>query len=211
MVERKTVIGSTDRERGLCCRRITVDLDGVCVMAMPLAIDWVNQKYKTSYTIEQMNHWGWLEQSLQNDLGLSKEQSVAVWSNPEVMSKAPPVSGSIRAVQALTLRGAEIFFATARQSVLREVTFAWLERNLPFIRPEQVLIRNDNHSLGGTLFKMETIKRIKPDLHVEDSTEIASMLSGIQVVLVKQNWNQEAPPEMRKNWYEIYKMAVYGQ
>lgn len=208
MVEKEPI--AIFKERRLAYKKITVDLDGVMVMAMVTALDWVNKRYGTNYVLQQINSWGALENSLQKDFGISKEEAFAVWLEPKVLLEAPPVSGSIRAIQALTMRGADITFVTARRSMLREVTLAWVERHMPNIKPQQVLMQPEPDR-RGTPFKIETVKRLNPDLHVEDIPEIANMLDGINVVLVKQNWNLDAPNFIRKSWFEIYRMIVYGK
>lgn len=200
----------SSREKGLAFRRVTVDIDGVMGLSMIPALAWVNRKYHTNYVLGKSFLWGThiLEEILEKDLGISHEEAFAVWLEPEVMLAAPPVRGSVRAIKRLGLKGAEIYFVTARRGTLRGLTFSWLQKYLP-IDPDQLLMQPPE-GREGTLFKTDTIRRLSPDWHIDDSHELVVKLDGVNVVLVKQPWNQDAPSHLRKSWPEIYEMIVNG-
>lgn len=200
------------RERQLAFRRITVDIDGTVVMLAIPVIEAVNRRFGTDYSLKQLDAYGWLDKKLQADCGLSAEEACRVWFDIESCRAAPPIHSAVRALRALTLRGAELFFVSARPPFNKEVTEEWFKRHLPFLaETSQVMVRENMTSLRGIETKVQKIREIAPDIHVEDSWEVASLLCGIKVVLVKQSWNQEAPQELRKSWFEIYHFLVHGR
>lgn len=200
------------KERGLAFRRITVDIDGTVVMLDVAVIEAVNRRFGTHYCLEQINTYGWITKKLQEDFGLSEEEAYRVWFDIESCRQAPPIHSAVRVLKALTLRGAELFFVSARPPFNKAVTEEWFKRHLPFLNESsQVVVRENMESLRGIEAKVQKIREIAPDIHVEDSWEVASRLGGIKVVLVRQSWNQEAPAELRKSWPEIYHFLVHGK
>lgn len=194
----------------LAYRRITFDVDGVLAMSAVSVIEAINHKYQTTYSLDQMNRWEFLETDLQKRLGISKEESYDIWLLPGVMLNAPPISDAIEIVHDLSKMGAQITFITSRSGILREDTLSWFGKYLPFVTPDQLLTQ-PGHERQGTKFKVETLRRLHPDLHIDDSMELVPMLDGLKVVLVPQPWNQDAPEHLRKTWPEIHRMIVNGQ
>jgi len=197
-------------ERRLNYRRITFDVDGVLAMSAVSVIEAINHKYQTTYSLDQMNRWEFLETDLQKRLGISKEESYDIWLLPGVMLNAPPIDEAIEIVRDLTQKGAEITFITSRRGTSREDTLSWFGKYLPFVTPDQLLTQ-PGHERQGTKFKVETLLKMRPELHIDDSMELIPMLKGINIALISQPWNQSAPAKIRKTWPEIHRMIVNGQ
>lgn len=199
------------KERGLAFRRITVDIDGTVIMLPIPVIEAVNRQFGTKYSLEQFDAYEWLNEKLQSDFDLTEEEAYRIWFDIESCRSAPPIHPAPRVLKALTLREAELFFVSARPPFNKEVTEWWFKHHLPFLTEPRIVVREKMESLRGIEAKVQKIREIAPDIHIEDSWTVASLLEGIKVILVKQNWNQEAPAELRKDWFEIYHFLVHGE
>ena len=197
----------------LTYRKITVDIDGVvAVVPIDKVVALVNQLYGTDYRADQLNSFGWLEKTLARDFGLSEEEAFgAVWNNEDIYRQARVALGARKALEDLTRLGAQMDFVTGRASFLRDCTFAWFVNNLPFVKQNRIWIR-ENENLSRSEFKIKKILELQPQVHLEDSFEITQQLNqyGIQTVLFRQLWNQEAPQELRKDWLDAYQFLVRG-
>lgn len=173
----------------------------------------VNQLYGTDYRVDQLNSFGWLEKTLARDFGLSEEEAFgAIWNNENIYRQASVALGARKALEDLTHLGAQIDFVIGRASFLRDCTFVWFGDSLPFVKQDQIWIREDE-GLSRDEFKIKKVLELQPQVHLEDSFEITQQLNqyGIQTVLFRQLWNQEAPQELRKDWLEAYHFLVHGR
>lgn len=196
------------KEHQLRFRRFSVDVDGVVASSITSMLDWVNQEFGTSYRADDVIHFDWVQEELKEKFGVPLDKVNVIWSNPDIMFKASPVTGAIDALHDLSLRGAEIFFVTARSAIVRNVTYEWFARHFPFVSREQIFIRQDA-SVHGKEFKIGKIKALDVEAHIEDGLEIVQALDGIPVILLNSPWNQHGQVGIRKNnWDEIYRFLI---
>lgn len=99
----------------------------------------------------------------------------------------------------------KIHFVTARDEIMREVTFEWMKR---------YSISMDTISFLGSHNKVGKAKELQCDVFIEDRLENALQLSefDFQVLLVDCNYNQGKLPNnivRVKNWEEIDEWIYY--
>ncbi len=196
--------GKINKKR-LAFNRITIDIDGVLADSCDAAVARANKQFHKNFNTEDLVEFGWLERTLAKELGVPQSEVFnLIWSDPEVYRQAPLVTGAKAALEEMLNLGIQISFVTTRAPSLRNVTLDWFGDYLPFVDTGLIRLRQDIN-VSSEEFKINEIKKLDAQLHIDDSYETAGRLQalGIEVFLVKQNWNQVAPDTLRKSWPEI--------
>lgn len=192
-------------KKHLAFDRITIDIDGVLANSCDAAVVRANKQFHKNFSTKDLIEFGWLEQTLAKEFGISQSEVFSlIWSDPEVYRQAPLVTGAKAALKEMLNLGIQMSFVTTRAPSLRSVTLDWFGDYLPFVDTGLIRLRQDIN-VSSEEFKINEIKRLDAQLHIDDSHETAGRLQtlGIEVFLVKQNWNQAASDNLRHDWPEI--------
>lgn len=117
-----------------------------------------------------------------------------------VYEEAYLMDGVKEVIDELILSGDEVHYVTARSRDIDSVTKSWID--------SQGLDGSKVVSLSGNLGKVETAKKLRCDIFIEDDPENAINLSkeGFKVILFDTNYNKEIDGENITrvgNWKEI--------
>lgn len=174
---------------------LCIDIDGT-VTTPYYWIKYANDHFNVNLKPQDVN-----EYDIHNVLGVSKEEYFEFYNDlGELMhSKAKLRSRAKRVLYKLS-QYHKIFYVTAREKKMTDVTYSWInKRKLPF---------NEVHVLGSH-YKVDKAKELNCDIFIEDRYENALELSdaGFKVLLIDCNYNRYSIPKeitRVKDWDEIY-------
>lgn len=101
-----------------------------------------------------------------------------------------PIMPGVELVKSLMMAGHDIVWITGRPEKYKEDTLKWLANNIYDGKPEKVhrLVMRENAELLNNIYaKVKYYKREKPDLVIEDFTDITELLNqcGIMTMIVR--------------------------
>lgn len=170
---------------------ISFDIDGVIVDTAFHAIKLFNHRFKQNKKTTDLTSffiiYEWICEIL-NDDKLALQEAIKIWNNEDVLSKSPPMKGAQELTKKLLDEGNEVHYITSRPNFVRQITYDWFQKWLPWVRIESIHISPDTNGLQRS-FKVEKIKDMKPSIHFEDSLEHAGDISKASPGMVRQPWN----------------------
>lgn len=213
------------KERILRYRKIGVDFDGVVTLSEVPVLAELNRRFKETgakFTRKDITEWEWIVKTRKlRHLPEEERQSLnqEIWNNPEVLLAAPPRPGALATLKKLNNLGANLNFVTSREPHLWEVTHEWFSRWLPWVRSEQIYIRDEKKDsfsgilLSGRMFKAFVTQGLALEVFIEDDPEAAELLAThTQVLLMKHKINKafrkknESPSiTVVDGWSKVYR------
>lgn len=117
-----------------------------------------------------------------------------------VYMEAELLEGSLEVIEKLIENGDKVFFVTARQKAIENITKEWLKK--------VGLDKIETYSLDGNDSKVLTAKKLNCTYFIEDDPNNATNLlnEGISVILLDNNYNKDVEGEKLirvKNWKNI--------
>ncbi|MFA6603137.1 MAG: hypothetical protein WCT01_05045 [Candidatus Shapirobacteria bacterium] len=137
--------------------------------------------------------WNTLSQVATQHLGsqIASQINQCCWYTPEVLRKAPPEPGVLKAMAFLNrLPQAQVHTITTRLPHLRECTQDWYAQHAPWMNDGRLHLR-ENTQCTGDEFKLATARELKVSWFVEDNADTFDLLSknGIPATLISRPWN----------------------
>lgn len=173
---------------------ICVDIDGTITSPYHF-IPYLNEVFQKNITEEECTTHKWEElygSDIKELYYEFNEKYIHSYKEAEVVEGAKDIIRELN-------KKHNVYFVTARDELLTEVTKNWLNYN-GFSEMEVYLLGSDH--------KIDKAKDLKCDIFIEDnpSNSIALANEGIQVLLVDTNYNKETEHEnivRVSNWSEI--------
>ncbi len=166
--------------------KIGIDVDGTVAFSAIPVMNKVNEDFKTNAGMEIVSRWyavrdfvyrQYRARNIAADLALkmAKRYDDCVWTNPEVLGKAPLVEGTSEFILRLNSLGIEYYFITSRIPALKEVTLAWFAERLPFVDSSRIVFNTDSKT-SGKEFKWREMVARGIGLAIEDSEDHARLI-----------------------------------
>lgn len=180
---------------------IGLDFDGVLTDSAVPVVQKFNKIFKTSYQPKEMDQWDALV-----DWAVKKGRSFKVakkicdklWTDPDILSKAPAVAGAIGFTQFLVQQKIPFSIISSREPHLKKCTTNWISRQMPWVDTQKIYLRTHDeksNSTDGATFKAVKINDLGIRLHFEDSSEHAEKIIGLspftKIILVAYLYNQD--------------------
>lgn len=163
-----------------------VDIDSTTMDTTPHQLTYINQRFGTTYTVDQITDWDW-DICLGNKRHAGWAWGAKCFTNLDFQRTAPVVPGAVEALVALRRQGESIVFVSDRKEHLREVTRAWLDA-LGFAECELVFTDRE------TYLKREAARELSLEYVVEDaphhSLDLAQQDFIRRVFLLDKPYNQ---------------------
>jgi len=159
--------------------KVSFDADGVFIDSPTPVVYEVNNKFNTTYKRTDIKlSWNSLR-DLAIKEGMSEKDaskySVNLWTNPEVLSKSPPIKESLDIYRYLLNRLNYIPIITVRRNELRDVTVDWFRRFLPEIPESWICLRGPEET-DANGFKINKLIEKNINWHFDDSLEIIDLI-----------------------------------
>lgn len=173
---------------------ICVDIDGTITSPYHF-IPYLNEIFEVDITEEECTTHNW-EELYGSDIKKLyyefNEKYIYSYKEAEVVEGARDIIGEL-------YKEHNVYFVTARDSLLTEVTQDWLNNN-GFSDMDVYLL--------GTDYKIDKAKELNCDIFIEDnpSNSLALADEGIQVLLIDTNYNKDVEHEnivRVSDWTEI--------
>ena len=181
---------------------VSFDIDQVEVDSASTAIQEINRRLGTEYSVADLTaYWGLVEILKRDHKEIAEPTNFAIgiWNDPEVIGKALPVSGSIILSRYLFDEGISAYRITSRPASLRDTTLIWYKKSMPWVSSDSIHIQPDGSEIKPD-FKVAEIGKLEVDFHFEDSWEHAEEIvakTNAIVILIPQPWNRSYVPEVR--------------
>lgn len=157
--------------------KVSFDADEVLIDSGTPVVNEFNKRFQTSHKRKEIDNWNSIKDwAIQNGL-LEKDAedlNFKLWTDPDILSIALPMPGSLDIYRYLLKEIHEIPIITVRNHKLREVTVGWFKKYLPEVPENWIKIRGPNEEKGNE-FKIQKIKDNNIDWHFDDSLEISLM------------------------------------
>ncbi|MBT4124050.1 MAG: hypothetical protein HN981_05000 [Candidatus Pacebacteria bacterium] len=155
---------------------IAFDADGVLVNSQVPIIKAVNERFDTSFVLED---WISFTSLFEEVLKLTGDdaQTVAAWmfSTP-IMIAAEPFQDSVETSRKLADHGYQQLVFTSRPPHQEEPTKNWFAENYPWIGRDDVHLRPADSGMNGDEFKQHKIERLRPLSFIDDNAETIKFL-----------------------------------
>lgn len=135
---------------------ITVDFDGVVIEKI-FGRDWMSQSKKVKRK--------------PTTVSMALE---TCWANINHLWRKP-IKGSLEGIKKIKESGYKVVLVTSRKKCLREVTLKWMKK-WGFYDLYDDFYFNDK-LIGGADSKVENLKKIKPEWHIDDNIETIEQIN----------------------------------
>jgi uncharacterized protein len=175
-------------------KKFGIDIDGT-VTSPAAIIPYINQAFQLKLTLDDIKQY-----ELDPLVDIPKEE-FAKWyfENEQTIYSESPLAEGAKEVLNKWVNKYELFFISARDIYLQELTEEWFLKNqLGF----------HHIDLLGTHHKIEAAKKYKVDIFFEDKHDNAVMINeecGIPVILFDTPYNRDPIPNgviRVNNWFE---------
>jgi len=148
----------------------SMDVDLVVAGTAYPVIEKFNKDFGTDYPVGAVDNW-FAVKKLAVKHGMNEQDASAydnwIWTDAEILSRAPVMPGAAAFIQRLTRNGIEHFFITSRLPSLKETTLGWFRENLPGVDLARVCTNQDSE-VRGKDFKWQTVARLGIGVHIDD-------------------------------------------
>jgi hypothetical protein len=186
---------------------VSFDVDGVEVDSAPCAVAELNLRLGTNYQVRDLKKYWSVVDLLRNNHPQIKDPrgfAIELWNCDEVLGNPDSVSGAWLLANYFNREGIFPYRITSRLARTREATLNWYKVKMPWV-DEKLIWMQEKDEEPGMDFKVETIKKLRPRFHFEDSFEHAQEIvrkTDTTVILIPQPWNinyiVNKPPEDKK-------------
>ncbi|MBU0572289.1 hypothetical protein KKH23_01300 [Patescibacteria group bacterium] len=160
--------------------KIGFDHDGVIANTRTPVVDEYNRIFRTNHTVDEMREYRTLARWAEEDFGISKKAALEIdnylwFKRPDILLRARPMPGAVEITKQLADR--KIFFPiiTSRLPSYRQSTFEWYEEKMPWIKRDQIIIR-ENDKMKGEIFKARMIGLLGVNAFFEDALHHAEVI-----------------------------------
>lgn len=202
-----------------------IDADQILIKSIDAVSEQATKDFGIRFGIENFSGWNSVKSFAMEKLGwqeqVANDYEEWVWTDEDVLRKAPPVPGAQAFTKRLSQFGIPYFVITSRIPKLRDSTMDWfVNEHMPWIKEEQILINNDE-SIEGEVFKYRSINNKGVTLHIEDSIRHARLIlenTNSQVILASnyEGVSELSHPRLIKiskdektpNMWDVYKKLL---
>lgn len=178
---------------------ICIDIDGT-ITDPYFWLNIANKYFKKNITIDKIT-----EYQIDKIMGVTREEYYDFYNKSkfEMHNEEVRLRENAREIIEELIKTNNIYFVTARDKDLKILTYSYLKKNnIPY----------DDVFVLGTHYKVDTAKKLKCDIFIEDCYENALQLSesGFKVLLIDTNYNRKTLNEniIRVfNWNEIHEIV----
>ena len=201
---------------------VSFDVDGVEADSAPCAVTELNLRLGTDYRVNNLTkYWGVVDLLRKNHPQIKDPRGYAIdlWNCDEVVGNPDPVAGAWLLANYFNHEGIIPYRITSRLSRTRKATLNWYKARMPWV-DEKLIWMQEGDEEPGKNFKVDTIKKLCPRFHFDDSFEHAKEIvekTDTTVILVPQPWNinyiVNKPPEDKRiltpvsDWRQPAKLA----
>lgn len=177
---------------------ICIDIDGT-ITDPYFWLGIANKYFDKNITIDEIT-----EYKIDKVMGITREEYYDFYNKSkfEMHNEEVKLRESAREIIEELIKTNNIYFVTARDKDLEILTYSYLNKNnIPY----------DEVFILGTHYKVDTAKKLKCDVFIEDCYENALQLSenGFKVLLIDTNYNRKPLNKNISrvfNWNEIYQI-----
>jgi len=157
-----------------------IDADQILIQSIDVVSEQVTKDLGIKFGIKDFCGWNSVKAFAMKNLGWNEKRAESyeewVWTDSDVLRKAPPVLGAKSFTKRLAAFEIPFFVITSRIPRLRDVTVDWfVNDHMPWIQEEQILI-NDDEFIAGEVFKYTKIREKGVTLHIDDSIRHARLI-----------------------------------
>ena len=163
--------------------KILIDIDDTISNFSEVLIKYLNVKYKTHYTKENIKNWEWLRENFINPW-FPTEQSY-FWNQVKIDKDA------ISCIEKLARKGQEIYFVTA--SYPSDMLGFKIRKTLSNFNPDLIDVNNVIICYNKGM--------IKGDIRIDDG--IHNLYDGSINILVNQPWNQSKLDDFNSKYIRV--------
>ena len=154
---------------------IQVDVDGVLNNLMDVTIEIYNERYGSSYTVNDITTY-----NLSNCFEASEaNQMKKIFIEPEIWDKVKPVEGAQAGLQKLINSGNQVYLVTNNSPHTYGKKFDWIRNYFPFVEPSKIVCMSDKWMF-------------KADIMIEDCWDTLIARTFYDRILMDQPWNQSS-------------------
>jgi len=163
---------------------VGVDVDNT-LFHIPV-IEYVNKKYGTKYTNDDVTSW-----SFSNFPELIRRDILEQFLNPNFMCTLKPDWGTYGKLRDWHVEGIRLFAVTRRASILGQATWTQLNKEFPNVFEDMFIVRPQES-------KASVLKYLGCTVHIDDWDVEDSIKAGIQTWLIA-NERTQYNKELRTN------------
>jgi FMN phosphatase YigB (HAD superfamily) len=163
---------------------VGVDIDNT-LFHIPV-IEYVNKKYGTKYTNDDVTSW-----SFSNFPELIRRDILEQFLNPNFMCTIKPDWGTYGKLRDWHAEGIRLFAVTRRASILGQATWTQLNKEFPNVFEDMFIVRPQES-------KASVLKYLGCTVHIDDWDVEDSIKAGIQTWLIA-NERTQYNKELRTN------------
>jgi len=173
---------------------VSFDVDGVEADSAPCAVAELNLRLGTDYQVSDLTkYWGVVDLLKENHSEIEDPRGYAIelWNCDGVIGNPDPVAGAWLLADYFNRAGIIPYRITSRLARTRKATLNWYKARMPWV-DEKLIWMQEGDEEPGKNFKVETIKKLGPRFHFDDSFEHAKEIvekTNTIVILVPQPWN----------------------
>lgn len=187
--------------------KIGIDLDDCLAEFAYSFLNWHNDKYETSFEIEDVKRFNFWE-----TIGGTRGDiidKVSDFYKTNYFRNLPVVFGAVNGINQLCWEN-ELFVVSSRPNDIYEETKKWIDQHF-HDKFSEVILTNEWSLSGKAIKKADVCKKLGVDLYIDDNLEnvidCAKPKKNIRVFLFDRPWNQNS--KLLKiitrvyNWNEI--------
>jgi uncharacterized HAD superfamily protein len=185
--------------------KIGFDIDGVLVESKIAGVEKYNELRGTNHKVDEVEQYDQVKVWAMEE-GMSEEEANKfnrqVWDDPEVLIKATPIDGAVELFEFMYQKNLKPPIITVRVDGLRDCTFSWFEKPMPFLDQSTIHVGSHQDITEGMDHKVKKIIETGVALFVEDSPSAVDRIlaeTNATVVLVVQKFNKQYALEQKDN------------
>lgn len=160
-------------------KTIGLDVDQVLVLSIIPVVEKVRSDLDKNFSLKDFKGWNSIKDYAVKKLGWDNEKALQyeddIWTDPEILIKAPAVPGAKEFTKSLVELEIPFYIITSRIPKLKDSTYTWFSMNMPWVSRQQISI-NTKRNLDGHDFKHKKVKSLGVNLHIGDSPKHASLI-----------------------------------
>lgn len=180
--------------------KIGIDIDNVLTDSYPYYLEKFNSRFKTEIKFDELTDFFFFENNSGIALEEIQEFFESVQSDYNFQFSLPVFPDAVTSITGWARQGAKIHYITARRHYSRQVTQDWLRKHGLWVKDASLDVFPEGYPDADPVYKREAADRIGIDLMIEDSLEIADVMS-IPVFLFDKPWNRG---KLKSNVRRIY-------
>lgn len=184
--------------------KIGIDVDNVVADSYTIFLQEFNRKFGTKVQFEELVEFDYLK-TIGFDAKVIDEFWDALLHSGKIQLDIPPLQNSHEIIKGWKRVGHSMYFVTARPIWIEQATKHWLSHHGILQENDMVFHFDEANHTADTLYKKEVVEKEGIEIFIEDSREIAQILT-VPVFLLDMPWNQGTLAShitRVKNWDEI--------